>query len=337
MADDQRTEAPTARRLSRARREGDHPVSSVLVSLGGLAVVALLLPTALELLVHEVRALLEQSLQPGAGASGLRASGLSLVRLVALLLGPAALAALVVGLWQTGAGLSLTPLAWDPRRLDPLSNLGRVWSRTTLLALLRWLATGASLGVLGFRLLESTGPALAASVGSIPAAVRLAGELCQKLLWCALGLVALGAVLDALVVRGAWLARLRMTRGEVQREQRENEGDVGLKQARQRAHRELARNAELGELPRAKLLVLGRPRLATALVYDAEQDRAPRILMQAAGRLAQTLEALAPAYGVPTYEDLELAQALSSLDPEEPIPKELFASVATALRSARPS
>jgi flagellar biosynthesis protein FlhB len=334
---DERTEAPTARRRSRARREGDHPVSGVLVGLGGLAVATLLLPSAIELLVQRARALLEQSLQTSTAASGLSAAGLSLVQLVALLLAPAALAALVLGLWQTGAGLSLTPLGWDPRRLDPVSNLGRVWSRTTLFALCRWLATGALLGVLGFHFLRTAGPALAASVGSVPAAARLAGELCRKLLWCTLSLVAFGAVLDALVVRSAWLARLRMTRQEVQREQRENEGDVGLKQARQRAHRELSRSAELGELPRATLLVLGRPRLATALVYDAEQDRAPRILMQAAGRLAQTLEALAPAYGVPMHEDLELALALSALNPEEPIPKELFASVATALRSARSS
>ena len=335
MADDQRTEPPTRRRLERARREGDHPVSAVLVSLGGLAVATLLLPSAFDLLVQKARALLQQSLQPGTGAGGLSAAGLSLVQLVALLLGPAAVAALVVGLWQTGAGLSLTPLGWNPRRLDPTSNLGRVWSRTTLFSLVRWLATGALLGVLGFRLLESSGPALAASVGSIPAAARLAGELCQKLLWWSLGLVALGAVLDALVVRGAWLARLRMTREEVQREQRENAGDAELKQARQRAHRELSRNAELGELPRATLLVLGRPRLATALVYDAAQDRAPRILMQGSGRLAQTLEALAPAYGVPTHEDLELARALNALNPEDPIPKELYAAVASALRSAR--
>jgi flagellar biosynthesis protein FlhB len=342
LADEQRTEPPTARRLRRARREGDHPVSSVLVSLAGLAVASLLLPSALELLVQRARALLEQSMQQQSGvgtapfsAQGLAAAGLSTVQLVALLLGPAALGALVVGLWQTGAGLSLTPFAWDARRLGPLANLGRLWSRTTLFSLLRWLATAALLGVLAFRLLLSAAPPLAASVGSVQAATRLAAELCRQLLWCTLAVLGLGALLDALVVRSAWFARLRMTRQEVQREQRENAGDVGLKQARQRAQRELSRNAELAELPRATLLVLGRPRLATALAYDAARDLAPRILMQASGRLAQTLETLAPAYGVPTHEDLELARALAALNPEDPIPAALYASVATALRATR--
>jgi flagellar biosynthesis protein FlhB len=341
MADEQRTEAPSARRLRRARREGNHPVSRVLVGLGGLAVASSLLPSALELLLQRVRALFLQSLQQvggepsAASAQVLSAAGLSTLQLVALLLGPAAIAALLVGLWQTGAGLSLRPLAWDARRLDPLANLAQLWSRSTLFALLRWLATGALLGVLAWRLLASAGPALAASVGSVEAAARLAGDLCRQLLWCTLGAVAFGALLDALVVRSAWLARLRMTRAEVQREQRENEGDAGLRQARQRTHRELARNAELAELPRAALLVLGRPRLATALAYDAARDAAPRVLMQASGRLAQALESLAPAYGVPTHEDLELARALAALNPEDPIPATLYASVAAALRAAR--
>jgi flagellar biosynthesis protein FlhB len=342
----ERTEAPTARRLRRARREGDHPVSAVLVGLGALAGAALLLPSAIELLVAQTRAALQRSLQLHAAAASealpLAAAGLpetarSALGLVALLLGPAALAALVVGLWQTGAGLSLTPLGWDARRLQPLTNLQRLWSRTTLLAPLRWAVTGALLALLALRTLESAGPALAASVGSVRAALRLTGQLSQQLLWWTLAVGGLGAVLDALLVRSSWYARLRMTREEVQREQRESEGDVGLKQARQRAHRELARNAELDELPRALLLVVGRPRLATALAYAAEHDLAPRILMQASGRLAQTLESLAPGYGVLVHEDLELAQALAALNPEEPIPAALYASVAAAVQAARRS
>lgn len=340
---DERTEAPTARRLRRARREGDHPVSGVLISLGGLAAAVLLLPTLLELLVTRTRAALQQTLQqhtapPSGGTLStvqLSIPGQTLVELVALLLAPAAIAALVLGLWQTGAALSVTPLSWNPRRLAPLANLRRLGSRTLLVSVLRWLLSGALLGALAVHSFRAAGAALAASVGSVRAALQLAAELCQELLWWALGVTALNAVIDSLVVRSAWLDRLRMTRAEVQREQRENEGDASLKQARQRSARELARNAQLGELPRALLLVLGRPRLATALAYDAERDAAPRILMHASGRLAQTMEALAPVYGVLTHEDAELARALAALNPDEPIPPALYATVSAAVQSAR--
>lgn len=340
---DERTEAPTARRLRRARREGDHPVSSVLMGLGGLAAAALLLPTLLELLVSRTRAMLQQTLQqhalqssgPSLSALHVSAPARSLVELVALLLAPAALAALVLGLWQTGAGLSITPLGWSSRRLDPFANLRRIASGTLLVSVLRWLVSGAVLGWLAFHSLRAAGAGLAASVGSVRAALQLAAELGRQLLWAALAVTALGAVIDALMVRSAWLGRLRMTRAEVQREQRENAGDAGLKQARQRVARELLRNAQISELPRALILVVGRPRLATALAYDAGQDSAPRILMQASGRLAQTLETLAPAHGVLTHEDAELARALAALNPEEPIPATLYAAVSSAVQSAR--
>jgi flagellar biosynthesis protein FlhB len=354
MPDEQRTEPPTPRRLQRARREGDHPVSRVLVGLGALAVAAMLLPKGLELLVAEARRALRRSLELGqlphdlpdaaaasAALAPLPAAGAlpelarSVMLPVLLLLGPAALAALLAGAWQTGAGLSLHPLAWNVRRLQPLDNLSRLWSRTTLFALLRWFASAAVLALLAFQLLRAAGPALAASVGSVRAALLLAGQLCQQLLWWGLGVLAFGALLDVLVVRSAWLARLRMTREEVQRERRENEGDLGLQRARQRVQRELAQHAQLAELGRALLLVVGRPRSATALTYDAAQDAAPRVLMQASGKLAQTLEQLAPGYGVPVHEDAELARALAGLEPEDPIPAALYAGVASAVQAAR--
>jgi flagellar biosynthesis protein FlhB len=333
MPSDRKTEPPTARRLRQARREGDHPISPALVAVAGLACAALLLPSACRWLVESTRELLQRSLQPGAEAD-LQGLLWRVAGLVSLVLGPAALAALVVGLGQTNAGLSLTPLGWNTRRLNPVQGLARAWSSTTLLTLARWLVSGAVLGLLGLRLLEARGAALAASIGSLRAAAHLAAELVQQLLWGALAVGLGAAIIDTLVVRRAWYARLRMTRDEVQRELRDNEGDAGLKQARQRVHRELSRNAQIDELPLAGLLVMGRPRLATALAYAPGRDAAPRILMHASGRLAQTLESLAPTYGVPVHEDPELARALAALPADEPIPGALYNAVAAALRTA---
>jgi flagellar biosynthetic protein FlhB len=145
-------------------------------------------------------------------------------------------------------------------------------------------------------------------------------------------------VIDALWARRAWYARLRMTREEVRREQRENDGDEALKQARHSAHRELLQSARLDDLPLAALLIVARPRIAVALTHDAARERAPRISMQASGRLAETLEALAPAHGVPVFEDEELARELMGLRMDEAIPAALYARVGALLRQRpRPS
>jgi flagellar biosynthesis protein FlhB len=246
-------------------------------------------------------------------------------------LAPAAVGALLVGLWQTGAGLSWTPLGWDPRRLSPSASLGRLWSSTTLVALLRWLTVALLFGFAALRLLESAAAALAGSFGSAPVALRLLAELCRRLLWVALAIGALSGASDALWARRAWFARLRMTRDEVRREQRENDGDEAVKQARLNAHRELLQSARLDELPLAALVIVARPPIAVVLAHDAARDRAPRISMQASGRLAETIEALAPGHGVPVVEDAELARELMAVGLEEPIPAQFYARVGALL------
>jgi len=332
VAGDRKTEPPTARRLRRARREGDHPLSSELVSLAGLAGAALVLPFTLRSLTRQTHELLELALRTNAEPA---VAGLAhrVIGLVAPVVGVAALAALGAGLWQTGGTISLGPLRWDWQRLSPWGQqrqgVGqRAWP------LVRSVAAALLLTGFAWRLFESEGPALGASVGSATAALMLVASLCERLLHAALVIMLGTAAADAVFVRLAWYGRQRMTRAEVQREQRESEGDPGASEARRRAHRELNDNAELNRIHEATLVILGRPRLATALRYDPARDTAPMVLLQANGALANTLEGLAAAQSIPVHEDLALATELSRLPAAEPIPPALFAAVASALREA---
>ena len=294
--------------------------------------VAVFLPLALEALFNDARQLLHQGLQPGA-ESQVTDLALRVAWLVCPITGAAAAFALAVGLWQTGAAVSLEPLAWDWRRLSPWKGAARPWFGPRPFAAVTLLGSVGLIIFVAWRVLESAAPALAASVGSAPAAARVAVELCQRLLLWSLVVFSGMAVLDAIAARVAWYGRHRMTREEVRREQQESEGHPGWKQARQRAHQELIHSAEATRLEHGTLLVLGRPRLAIALIYDPAADAAPRVLMQASGAFARTLESLAPAYGVPIYEDSALARSLSQLPPNEEIPNAHYAAVAKALQS----
>src|SRR4051812_31339060 len=114
MADDRKTEKPTPRRLRKARRDGDHPVSRALVGFGALSLTLVLSPLALQALYQGAQQALLDALAGrswGVGEPALRGGGLA-----GPLLGAAALGALVVGVWQTGGVLSLEPLRWDLRR-----------------------------------------------------------------------------------------------------------------------------------------------------------------------------------------------------------------------------
>lgn len=337
MPSERKTEPPTAARLRRARRDGDHPVSEALIALGALAAFAAIGALAFEALLRDARELLSAALR-GEPQSSFSAVATRVIWRVAPVVGVAALGAFVVGLWQTGGVLSAKPLAWSWQRLTPGGGSAHKSLGRRVFSVLSLLCIAPLLGACGWQLLRGSGAALAASVGDASAAARLATKLCGGIVLWALPVMLALAVADTVLARNAWYTRLRMSREEVEREQREREGDAGIKRARQRAHQELSQAAGAAQLEGCALLVLGSARLAVALAYDPAHDAAPRVLIRASGQMAKTLEALAPAHAVPIHHDPALARGLAQLDRNEEIPKSLYAAVSAALKlTARPS
>lgn len=74
-----------------------------------------------------------------------------------------------------------------------------------------------------------------------------------------------------------------------------------------------------------------RPRRATALRYDRDQDSAPQVIATGSGLLAERIVEIAREQGLPVREDPALAEALSRLQLEQEIPPELFVAVAEVL------
>lgn len=70
---------------------------------------------------------------------------------------------------------------------------------------------------------------------------------------------------------------------------------------------------------------------ATALSYDREGDRAPKVVAKGAGHIAETILERARAAGVPIREDAALLRALEGLELGQDISPDLFAAVAEAL------
>jgi len=74
------------------------------------------------------------------------------------------------------------------------------------------------------------------------------------------------------------------------------------------------------------------PAVAVALHYRPERERAPRVIAKGGGETAERILAIAKEHGIPLQEDPALAAALSRLDLNESIPRELYVAVAEVLR-----
>lgn len=75
--------------------------------------------------------------------------------------------------------------------------------------------------------------------------------------------------------------------------------------------------------------VPGQP-VAVALHYHGE--RAPKVVAKGNGLVADRIIATAKEHGVPLQEDASLAAALSQLDLNAEIPRDLYVAVAEVLR-----
>lgn len=71
------------------------------------------------------------------------------------------------------------------------------------------------------------------------------------------------------------------------------------------------------------------PTSAVALVY--KQDDLPRVVAKGKGVIADKILAIAKTADIPIHQDAQLNKALSELDLNQPIPRELFAAVAQVL------
>ena len=147
-------------------------------------------------------------------------------------------------------------------------------------------------------------------------------------------LLLLGAF-DLLAQQWVRLRRLRMTRREVQDEQRELSGDP-LVMAERRARALAAPTelltpqlyaAKLAQLSAAALVLTGEGR-AVALHYVPERMSVPVLWLKAEGAQAVELVARAYAVGVPLASDNLLADDLFRLEPMQPIPASVHARVA---------
>jgi FlhB-like protein len=342
MADDrpggEPTEEPTPRRLRQAREQGQIAYSgdftsaaAFVAAAGALLAGAGWMATELSRLVRAglVRAVAADA-DPGAAlSSSLR----DVARLVGPIVGAAFVAAAVVGYLQAGGLFTLAPLAPKAEKLNPLAGFGRILSKDALVQLVKALVKIAVIAAVAWWTLEphvGDFPRLVGANATLAAGWTW-GLVARLLLRVAIAYVVVGAA-DYLWTRHKWLKGQRMTREEVKREHKEQEGDPHHKQERMRMHREILRHRMVESVRTADCVIVNPEHIAVALRYDEAKMGAPEVVAKGEDLVAQQIREVARRYGVPIYRDVALARALNRLELGDEIPEALYDAVAEVLR-----
>ena len=335
-----KTEAPTPRRLRKAREEGDSGASAYAAQAVAFVVVVALVPQALRALASRASEDLRAVLSRVAVAhTAPRFDPTELAGTIASLTLPVLLAAGIAGAVahaiQTGGVVATKRLTPKLERLDPIAGIKGLFSATRLFAVARATVASALVCWLTYDALCDHLVSIARLVGRPRWVGSVVGEVAGGLAWRAalVGLV-IGA-LDLAVTQRAWMRKLRMSKDEVRREHRDAEGDPQLKAARERAYHELLAQATIADVRSASVVVVNPTHLACALRYEEKRgDDAPVVVASGEGEVAASIARVARDHGVPVVRDAPLARALIELAPGQAIPEVLYDAVAEILREA---
>jgi len=325
-----RTEAPTPRRLEKAREQGQVPLSREAVGfatlLGGTLAAALALPPLGLEWLRAAYVLLASAAEQETGPAMLALLRASLLALLPVLVA-VSLAAILATMVQTGWLLHGQALAPKLSRLNPLAALKRLFGPEGLAELARTLA---KLGIVGLALWRAVDlSVLQATLHRPPGALLAeAGHGALRLLLASLAAFALVAGLDLLWVRWRHIRQLRMSREDLREELRESEGDPQVKGRLRRLRESRARQRMLAAVPKAAVVITNPTHYAVALSYDQGQATAPRLVAKGVDAMAARIRAMAEEHGVPIVANPPLARALYRLEPDTEIPPEHWQVVA---------
>ena len=340
-SDLERTEAPSQRRLEQAREEGQVPRSRELNTFALLGAASLGLWFSAESLRTSFAGLLQTALSLSPSVTADTAAMMESFRTLAIhasiaiapLLALLFIVALVAPMLLSGWLVSAKAVTPDFSRLNPVRGLSNMFSLSGLAELAKAIGKVVLIiGVAAWVTLGQIDATMGLATEPLPAAMAHGSRILAVCLAAVVGSLALIAAIDVPFQIWHHRSKLKMSREDLRREAKEQEGDPQVKAAIRSQQREMARKRMMAAVPNADVVVVNPTRYAVALRYDESKMRAPRVVAKGMHLVAGRIRELAETNGVPVLQAPPLARALyRHADVGDEVPAALYAAVAEVL------
>jgi len=339
--DDSKTEEPTEKRLSKARDDGNIPVSqeikSLLTLVAALVILSLVSPYVVRHVGNLLKAYMEHMHEIPGDLEGMRAAllglGLDIAKILAIPVALMVLLAIVSNVGQTGLVFTTKKLGpnWD--RLNPVSGAKKLFDKQKLIDLLKSILKISLVGTV----------AVSVIIPNFPHPDILLGQdfsyVLDELYWLLVMLTftfctafSLLAVADWLWTRWTHKQKLKMTRQEVKDEHKQSEGDPMVKGRIRSLRMKRVRERMMQAVPTASVVITNPTHFAVALKYDMDTMPAPKLVAKGVDFLAQKIRESAEENDVPIVENPPLARALyAAVELDQDIPPDHYKAVAEVI------
>ena len=238
--------------------------------------------------------------------------------------------ALVSGVAQSG-GVQIYPSAVELKfsKLNPVTNLGNLFSLRSATRLVKSLVPAAVMVVLGWGALKALMIRMPVmSLLRLPATFSAAYGLALDAAWVTL----VWSALDYAIEWRSWNQRLKMSKQELREEMRDAMGNPQIKAKIRQAQRAMRKRKVKADMSRASVVITNPTHYAVALEFSFETMSAPTVLVKGRDLLAAEIREEARWAGVPIIENPPLARSLYKMvEPGQSIPFDLYAAVAGIL------
>jgi flagellar biosynthesis protein FlhB len=338
---DDKTEEPTARRLEKAKEDGqvlrsqDMTIAAVTVTviaamyLGGFWMGPRFVDTFTEALTIPSNYAFEANLALN------RLSILALDSFVTVI--PVFVLAIVAAIGSATAlgGFVFSAKAFAPKasKLNPIKGMSRIFGLKALVELSKALLKFSLVAGIGGSYLYFNFDTIM-SVGDMPIDRAIAQSVETVLLGALVATVALVliALIDVPYQRYEFIKKLKMTKQEIKDEMKDIEGQPEVRQRIRAKQREMAQQRQLDDVPSADVVVTNPQHFAVALVYEMDKEEAPRVVAKGKNFMAKKIRERAGENSVEIFEAPLLARALYfTSDVGMYIPHGLFHAVAQVI------
>lgn len=341
---DDKTEEPTAKRKSEARKKGQVAKSTELNSAIVLLAVFICLKVFGIGLYEKITELMNLTFNVYMvkddlfTTTGIMALAKELIVLFFTAMLPifafAALMGVISNLMQSGLLFTVEPIKPKFSNINPIKGIKQMFSLKQIAEFfIKTILKVIIVGIIAYNTIKDNYMAilntLNLNAGSI--AQYIMGTIVDLGIQISAWLLVI-SIIDVVVQVRKHKKELRMTKQEIKEEFKQTEGNPQIKGKIKQKQRQMAVNRMMKQIPKADVVITNPTHFAVAIRYAPEENDAPTVIAKGQDYLALRIKEIAKENKVEIVENKALARTLyASVDIGEPIPEELYQAVAEIL------
>lgn len=340
MADEEKTEAPSARKIEKAREEGNVLKSPDVNAFLGLVVGLVLIFLCFNFWVDGISNIFfqiynsfNQDLTRSDAISITISLTFQILYLLAPIFGALVLTGIVANISQSGFLLTTKAIQPKLQKLNFITGIKNIISLKKLLdGFLITFKVMTAFIIAFFVFLGFMKELTTVSLFPIGDQMIWLKDKALILIAILLAFFLVMAITDYLIKRYQYFKSLRMSKQEVKDEFKNQEGDQQIKGKIRSLMFQAAKKRMMQNIPSADVVVTNPTHYAVALRYDSTKERAPRVLAKGVDFLAQRIKDIAEEHEIPIIENPPLARALyKDVDIDKEIPETLYQAMVEVL------